>query len=83
MNFTHFLKIVFQESFFQCNRPNGPKYANTEKGRMGKSSWRNNIYNNKWSVETRLEHGFAMELRISDDYSCLHTVITITAYTTF
>ena len=26
-------------------------------------SWRNNVYNAKFSVETRLEHGFAIEYK--------------------
>ena len=33
MNFTHFHHIFLQKGLFHCNRPNGSKYANTEKAR--------------------------------------------------
>ena len=34
MNFTHFHEIVLQHILFHCNRPNGSKYASTEKTRV-------------------------------------------------
>ena len=34
MNFTHLHEILQQQCFFHCNRPNGTKYANTEKATM-------------------------------------------------
>ena len=46
-------------------------------------SWRKNVYNAEFSVETRLEHGIAIESRISNDYDCLLTIVAITAYKVF
>ena len=34
MNFTHFHEIFLHQVFIHCNRPNGSKYANTEKTRL-------------------------------------------------
>ena len=42
-------------------------------------SRRNNVHNAKFSVETRLEHGFAIEYTYFHDYSSLHTIVPITA----
>ena len=61
MNFTHFHENILQQGRFNCNRPNGPKYANTEKQDWTELSLRNNIYNAKVNIGTRLEHGFAIE----------------------
>ena len=35
MNFIHFHEIFMQQVLFHCNRPNGLKYANTEKSNTG------------------------------------------------
>ena len=43
-------------------------------------SWANNVYNTEFSVEIRLEHGFAIETRISCENDVLHTIFTITAF---
>ena len=61
MKFTHFYEIVLQQGLFNCNRSNGPKYANTESQDWTELSKRNNIYNAKVNIGTRLEHGFAIE----------------------
>ena len=34
MNFTHFHELFLHQVFCHCNRPIGPKYANTEKPRV-------------------------------------------------
>ena len=45
-----------------CNGPKLPKCQNTEKSRTdGAFIVANNVYNTEFSVETRLEHGFAIE----------------------
>ena len=47
-------------------------------------SWANNVYNTEFSVETRLEHGFAIaHTRISCENDVLHTIFTITVYKAF
>ena len=61
MNFSHFLEILLHQSFSHCNRPNAPKYAHTEIQKWTDLSCRNNVYNAKCSVETRLDHDFAIE----------------------
>ena len=61
MKFTHFHEIVVQQGLFNCNWSNGPKYGNTEKQDWTELSWRNNVYNAKVNIRTRLEHGFAIE----------------------
>jgi len=35
MNFTHFHEIFLHQVFIHCNRPNGSKYANTDKTKTG------------------------------------------------
>ena len=47
--------------FVHCNGPKLPKCENTEKSRRMELSWANNVYNTEFSVETRLEHGFAID----------------------
>ena len=47
--------------FVHCNGPKLPKYENTEKSRLDGAFMGNNVYNTEFSVETRLEHGFAIE----------------------
>ena len=47
--------------FVHCNGPKLPKCENTEKSRTDGAFWANNVYNTEFSVETRLEHGFAIE----------------------
>ena len=44
-----------------CNRSNGLKYATLKKQEWTEVSTRNDVYNTKFSVETRLEHGFGIE----------------------
>ena len=61
MNFIHFHEMFLQQVFFHCNRPIGHKYAHNEKTRRTEVSWRNNVYNAKYNVKTRLEHCFAIE----------------------
>ena len=46
-------------------------------------SWRNKVYTATLSVEKCLEHGFPWNSRISNDYNCLHTIVTITPYKAF
>ena len=47
-------------------------------------SWPNNVYNTEFSVETRLEHGFAIEYTyFLPENDALHTIFTITAYKAF
>ena len=43
--------------FVQCNGPKWP-YQNHERMEL---SWANHVYNTEFSVETSLEHGFAIE----------------------
>ena len=48
--------------FLHCNGPTLPKYENTEKSRLdGDFIIKNNVYNTEFSIETRLEHGSAIE----------------------
>ena len=35
MNFTHFHELFLHQVLCHCNRPNGPKYANTEENKTG------------------------------------------------
>ena len=42
-------------------------------------SWRNNAYNAKFSVKTFYNLVLPWKIRISSDYNCLHTIVTITA----
>ena len=42
-------------------------------------SWANNVYNTEFSVEIRLEHGFAIENTYFLWKNVLHTIFTITA----
>ena len=41
------------------------------------------MYNTEFIVETRLEHGFAIEPCIFSENKVLHTIFTITAYKAF
>ena len=62
MNFTQFQEVYLQNVCFHCNRPNGPKYANTEKKQdLTKVSWRNNVYTVNFSEKTRVDHAYAIE----------------------
>ena len=61
MNFIHIHEIFHQQGFFHCNRPNGPMHGDTEKKNWTEFSWHNNVYNAKFSIITRLEHGYAVE----------------------
>ena len=45
--------------------------------------WANNVYNTEFSVETRLEHRFAIEARTPCENNVLHTIVPITAYKAF
>ena len=47
--------------FVHCNGPKVPKCENTENHERMELSWANNVYNTEFSVEIRLEHGFAIE----------------------
>ena len=49
----------------------GPIYGNTEKPEWTEFSWQNNVYNVKFSVETRLEHCFSIE------YTMIPMIITV------
>ena len=42
--------------------------------------WRSNVYNAKFSLKSRLEHGGAIEYTYFIDYNCLRTIVTITAH---
>ena len=46
-------------------------------------SWANNIYNTEFSVETRLEHGFAIEITYLCENNGFHFIFTIRAYKAF
>ena len=47
--------------FLHCNGPKLPKCENSEKSRTDGAFMGNNVYNTEFSVEIRLEHGFAIE----------------------
>ena len=47
--------------FLHCNGPKLPKCENTEKSRTDGAFMGNIVYNTEFSVETSLEHGFAIE----------------------
>ena len=47
--------------FVHCNGPKLPKCENTKNHDWMELSLANNGYNTEFSVETRLEHGFAIE----------------------
>ena len=64
MKLLYFLEILLQQSYmhvFHCNGPKFPKCANTEKSRTDGDFMGKQFYNAEFSVETRLEHGFAIE----------------------
>ena len=47
-------------------------------------SLRHNVYNANFSVKIRSEHVVAIEYTyFSNDYNCLHTIVTIAAYKAF
>ena len=46
-------------------------------------SCRNNVYNAKFNVKTRLVHCVAIEDTSSNDYNCLDTIVTSSAYKAF
>ena len=62
MNFTYFHEIFLHQVLFHFNRPIGPKHANNEKPRVDRVSMPKNVYSAKFSVKTRLEHAFSIEL---------------------
>ena len=81
MNFTHFHGIVLQHLHFHCNMPNGLILQTLQKQDCTECSWRHNVYNAKFNVKPRLEHDFDKRIYVfPNDYNCLHTIITITAY---
>ena len=47
--------------FLHCNGPKLPKYENSEKSRLDGDFIGKQCFNTEFSVETRLEHGFAIE----------------------
>ena len=52
---------------------------------LKKQNWtelsrRNIVYNATLSIQKRLERGFAIECTCSNDYNCLHTIVTVTVY---
>ena len=61
MHFTHVCLMFLQPCSSQSSRPNSPKYGSNEKTRMAECLWRNNVYNAKFSVEKRLQHGFFID----------------------
>ena len=46
-------------------------------------SWANHVYTTQFSVEKRLEHGFAYKSRISCENNVLHTIFTNRAFKAF
>ena len=43
-------------------------------------SWANHVYNTEFSVETSLEHGFAIENTYFSENNVLHTIFTSRAF---
>jgi len=61
MNFTHFLEIFLQQCFLIVTCLIGLSMQTLKKQEWTEFLWRNNVYNDKISVEPRLEHGFAID----------------------
>ena len=56
--------------FFSVTRLMGLSMQTLQKQDWTEFPWRNNVHNAKFSIETRLEHGFAIEYVSSNDYNC-------------
>ena len=57
MNFSQFHEIVLHQGYCHFERRN----ASTEHTRLARVFLANNVYNAKFSLKARLEHGFAIE----------------------
>ena len=61
MKVTLFLEIFLQQCLGHCHLPNGLYMQILNIQEWTELSWRNNVYNSKFSVPTCLEHGFTIE----------------------
>ena len=61
INFTHFLDILQQQCFFIVTGLMGLSMLTVKKLEWKELSLRANVYNVKFSLEKRLQHGFAIE----------------------
>ena len=61
MNFTHFHQIFLQQGIFHCSRSNRVSMQTLKKQDWTELSLRNNVYNAKLTLKTRLKHGFAID----------------------
>ena len=61
MNFTQFYELFLQKVVFHCTRPNATRYATLKTQDWTEVSWRNNVYNAKFSVQPCLEHAYPIE----------------------
>ena len=56
--------------FFSVTGLMGLSMQTLQKQEWTEFPWRNNVHNAKFSKETRLEHGFAIEYISSNDCNC-------------
>ena len=61
MNFTHFHEIFLQQGCFIVTGLMGLSMQTLRKQDWTEFSWRHNVYNTKFRLKARLEHGFALE----------------------
>ena len=65
MKLSYFLEIFLQQSFygslFTAKGLSGLSVKTLKNHERMELSWANNVYNTEFSVEIRLEHGFAIE----------------------
>jgi len=61
MNFTHFLEILLQQFVFIVSGLMEMSMQPLTKQEWTEFSLRNNVYNAKYNVEKRLEHGFYID----------------------
>ena len=71
MNFTPVHEIVLQQILFHCNRPNGSKYANTEKTRLDR------VFMAKQCVYWKIQRKNAFRTYVSHRMNVCPIVITV------
>ena len=64
MNFTQFHQIFRHQVLFHCKEPNGTRYTNTENTTLDRGFMAKQFHadNAKFSVKTRLDNDFPIEL---------------------